>query len=197
MSSLDCDCSSGLLDLLFSPSGCSRLYDVLVPRPEPSPSLDQRRHEMRSYCSQQGITQDTITQLEMAGLRSLALLALLRPADLACHLPLVPASQRRLLAQCLLTLEPGPPYQVAVAVQRFIKLKNKVWSGTGGSTPHKDVPPSNKFKSSSTNTDCLAPQDEISSALNLVDSVRKILECPVCYLPCPPPRIWQVSHNYF
>ena len=34
---------------------------------------------------------------------------------------------------------------------------------------------------------------EVDAALKLVESSKKILECPVCYLTCLPPRIWQVT----
>ena len=34
--------------------------------------------------------------------------------------------------------------------------------------------------------------NEIEAAIKLVEDSRKILECPVCYLTCLPPRIWQV-----
>jgi len=38
--------------------------------------------------------------------------------------------------------------------------------------------------------------DDVTAALKLVESTRKILECPVCYLPCPPPRIWQCDNGH-
>jgi E3 ubiquitin-protein ligase SIAH1 len=38
--------------------------------------------------------------------------------------------------------------------------------------------------------------DEISAALELAETARKLLECPVCYQTCRPPRIWQCTNGH-
>jgi len=188
MPSLDCEETGGLLDLLLSPSGSSPLYNVLVPRPQASPTREDRTIQMSNYCLQHGIHQDTITQLQQAGFRSLSLLALLQSSDLNRLLPQISSTQYRLITSCLLTLDPGPPYQVAVGVQRFLKFKSQLQTD--------EYKPQVNTKTEGTNTACLevAADNDMIAALKLVDNARKILECPVCYLPCPPPRIWQ-CHN--
>ena len=41
-----------------------------------------------------------------------------------------------------------------------------------------------------------AGREGVSAALKLVESTRKVLECPVCYLACPPPRIYQCNNGH-
>ena len=39
-------------------------------------------------------------------------------------------------------------------------------------------------------------EDRVKAALEVVEATRKVLECPVCYLTCPPPRIWQCNNGH-
>ena len=47
-----------------------------------------------------------------------------------------------------------------------------------------------------TETAVLKQMDEVSIALELANQTKKLLECPVCYLICRPPRIWQCSNGH-
>ena len=42
----------------------------------------------------------------------------------------------------------------------------------------------------------LKQMNEVSIALELANQTKKLLECPVCYLICRPPRIWQCSNGH-
>ena len=53
--------------------------------------------------------------LQEAGVRCLALLALLLPRDVARLFPRMRPQQRRLLAICCARLDPRPPYQVLLS----------------------------------------------------------------------------------
>ena len=59
--------------------------------------------------------------------------------------------------------------------------------------PVSSPPPLQMTVATNTSSPAVTPDSEMTAALKLVDGARKILECPVCYLPCPPPRIWQVD----
>ena len=39
-------------------------------------------------------------------------------------------------------------------------------------------------------------EEELKAAQAVVEASRKVLECPVCYLPCPPPRIYQCNNGH-
>ena len=134
--------------------------------------------------------QDSVRMLQEAGVRCLALLALLLPRDVARLFPRMRPQQRRLLAICCARLDPRPPYQVTAAIKRFLArplhaaTHSSAAAEDGGSKPAEDgakAPEGDK--------------SDVEAALKLVDNSKKILECPVCYLTCLPPRIWQVRPN--
>ena len=62
-----------------------------------------------------GCVQDSVRLLQEAGVRCLALLALLLPRDVARLFPRMRPQQRRLLAICCARLDPRPPYQVLLS----------------------------------------------------------------------------------
>ena len=123
--------------------------------------------------------------LQEAGVRCLALLALLLPRDVARLFPRMRPQQRRLLAICCARLDPRPPYQVTAAIKRVLaRPQSSAAAEAGGSKPAEDGAKSPE-----------GDKSDVEAALKLVDNSKKILECPVCYLTCLPPRIWQVRPN--
>ena len=178
------DSTSNLVDLLLSPHGSSPLYQSLVPRHHQDQSLQDRCEELEAHLVSHGLNQDTMRSLLEAGVRSLNLLALLSPSSIRRLFPAMTQQQRRLLEVSIARLDPRPPYQITAGLKRFlaVPVENRVIQEEGDSSPEE--------KSKSVQPD---KQDEVEAALKLVDSSKKILECPVCYLTCLPPRIWQVS----
>ena len=132
-----------------------------------------------------GCVQDSVRLLQEAGVRCLALLALLLPRDVARLFPRMRPQQRRLLAICCARLDPRPPYQVTAAIKRVLaRPQSSAAAEAGGSKPAEDGAKSPE-----------GDKSDVEAALKLVDNSKKILECPVCYLTCLPPRIWQVRPN--
>ena len=85
----------------------------------------------------------------------------------------------------MLLSDPRPPYQVTAAIKRFLaRPQSSAAAEAGGSKPAEDGAKSQE-----------GDKSDVEAALKLVDNSKKILECPVCYLTCLPPRIWQVRPN--
>ena len=85
----------------------------------------------------------------------------------------------------MLLSDPRPPYQVTAAIKRFLaRPQSSAAAEAGGTKPAEDGAKSPE-----------GDKSDVEAALKLVDNSKKILECPVCYLTCLPPRIWQVRPN--
>jgi len=186
MSVLGFEYTSNLVDLLLSPLGSSLLYQNLVPREFHEKSCQEKLDELENHLVSHGLNQDSVRILEEAGIRSCQLLALLIPRDLERMFPTMMLQQRRLLQISIQRLDPRPPYQVTAGLKRFL------------------IPPMNSTSKRPTEEKQLEKKDdtfkernnEIEAAIKLVEDSRKILECPVCYLTCLPPRIWQCNNGH-
>ena len=185
------DSTSNLVDLLLSPHGSSPLYQSLVPRHHQDQSLQDRCEELEAHLVSHGLNQDTMRSLLEAGVRSLNLLALLSPSNIRRLFPAMTQQQRRLLEVSIARLDPRPPYQITAGLKRFlaVPVENRV--------PHELAEAESSSEEDVVKSGQPDKQDEVEAALKLVDSSKKILECPVCYLTCLPPRIWQVSLSCF
>ena len=181
------DYTSNLVDLLLSPHGSSPLYQSLVPREYQDQSVQDRCEELEGHLVSHGLNQDTMRSLLEAGVRSLNLLALLSPGNIRRLFPAMTQQQRRLLEVSIARLDPRPPYQITAGLKRFLAapVENRV--------PQEVADSSSEEKEEEIKSVQPDKQDEVEAALKLVESSKKILECPVCYLTCLPPRIWQVS----
>ena len=180
------DYTSNLVDLLLSPHGSSPLYQSLVPRQYQDQCVQDRCEELEAHLVSHGLNQDTMRSLLEAGVRSLSLLALLSPRNIRRLFPAMTPQQRRLLEVSIARLDPRPPYQITAGLKRFLAAPAEP-----SVTQESSFEEEEEVKSSGQSN----KQDEVDAALKLVDSSKKILECPVCYLTCLPPRIWQVSSS--
>ena len=182
MSALGFEYTSNLVDLLLSPLGSSLLYQNLVPRQFQEKSCQEKIDELQNHLVSHGLNQDSVRILLDAGIRSCQLLALLIPRDLARMFPTMMLQQRRLLQISIQRLDPRPSYQVTAGLKRFlISPMNSTSNRQDDEKPLENIKESAKERNG-----------EIDAAIKLVEDSRKILECPVCYLTCLPPRIWQV-----
>ena len=84
----------------------------------------------------------------------------------------------RLLDICIERLDSRTSYQVSAGLRRYL------------SQPVKNLYKVEESKAGE------ADRGGVSGALRLVESTRKVLECPVCYLACPPPRIYQCNNGH-
>ena len=181
------DYTSTLVDLLLSPYGSSPLYQSLVPRQYHDQSVQDRCEELEAHLVSHGLNQDTMRSLLEAGVRSLSLLALLSLRNIRRLFPAMMPQQRRLLEVSIARLDPRPPYQITAGLKRFLAAPAEP------SVTQEVAESSLEEEEEVKNSGQQDKQDEVDAALKLVDSSKKILECPVCYLTCLPPRIWQVS----
>jgi len=190
MTTLGFEYTSNLVDLLLSPHGSDPLHRSLVPQQPSQISTQERRQELRNHCVLYGLNQDTMGLLSNAGINSVCLLSLLIPKDLSRLLPSISSQQKRLLEICISRLDPRPPYQMTVGLRRLLSspLKNYLLSSSNANVVEKK----NVVVDNEENPD----SENIKAALKLVENTRKILECPVCYLACPPPRIWQCNNGH-
>ena len=140
--------------------------------------------ELKCHLVSHGLNQDSMRMIIEVGVRSLSLLALLSPRDIQRLLPAMTPQQRRLLEVSLARLDPRPPYQVTAGLKRFLAHSTAEVRVTEEVEEKPQAEEQNEQKNKG---------DEVDAALKLVESSKKILECPVCYLTCLPPRIWQVS----
>jgi len=184
------DSTSNLVDLLLSPHGSSPLYQSLVPRHHQDQSLQDRCEELEAHLVSHGLNQDTMRSLLEAGVRSLNLLALLSPSNIRRLFPAMTQQQRRLLEVSIARLDPRPPYQITAGLKRFlaVPVENRV--------PHELAEAESSSEEHVIKIGQPDKQEEVEAALKLVDSSKKILECPVCYLTCLPPRIWQCNNGH-
>ena len=182
------DYTSNLVDLLLSPQGSSPLYQSLVPRQYEDQSVQDRREELERHLVSHGINHDTMRMLLEAGMRSQSLLALLSPRIISRLFPLMIPQQRRLLEISIARLDPRPPYQITAGLKSFLAAKLKPNVSVADQIPSEE-------KESKAEEPSRDKKDEIEVALMLVESSTKILECPVCYQTCLPPRIWQVIED--
>ena len=94
----------------------------------------------------------------------------------------------RLLEICIKRLDWRPSYQVSVGLRRYLsrplQTLFKVLEERGGGSAGE-----------SRETSRLG-EEKVKAALAVVEATRKVLECPVCYLTCPPPRIWQCNNGH-
>ena len=94
----------------------------------------------------------------------------------------------RLLEICIQRLDWRPSYQVSVGLRRYFsrplktlfKVLEEREDRSAGEAPQTARP----------------GEDKVKAALEVVKATRKVLECPVCYLTCPPPRIWQCNNGH-
>lgn len=187
-----CDITSGLVDLLAAPDGSKAFYDKMVPQsvdqslsvsPPTAMSVESSQEKtprLVEHCLSYGLTRATIGQIMERGFRSLQLLSLLPPKVIPKKFPDMCDRQRSLLRNCIRALATysKPEYQVVRALQL---LEEK----TGNSQYCPESP--DKHSNQST---------EIKGAVVLMNSVKKILECPVCYQIYGPPRIWQCTNGH-
>jgi len=193
MTTLGFEYTSNLVDLLLSPQGSEPLHRSLVPQPFQQKTLQERQQELENHCVSHGLNQDSLRMLNDAGFKSVCLLSLLLPVDISRMLPAISSQQKRFLEICISRLDPRPPYQMTVGLRRLLSspLRNYL------STFHANQIKKKETINSNANPDPNnGLSDELRAALKLVESSRKILECPVCYLPCPPPRIWQCKNGH-
>ena len=170
----------------MSPLGSSPLYQNLVPRQFQEQSDQERISELEQHLVSHGLNQETVGMCLDAGVRTLQLLALLQPRDVVRLFPRMPGQQRRLLEISIRRLDPRPSYQITAGLKRF--LTNPAQTDTKKYS--EEVNEKIEIKQFRDEGSVAA---ETKAALQLVESSKKILECPVCYLTCLPPRIWQVS----
>merc|ERR1719300_589304 len=168
MAVLGFEYTSSLVDLLLSPGGSSPLYQTLVPRQFQEESIQEKIDLLENHLVSHGLNSESVRMLLEAGVRSLQLLALLGPGDLLRKFHGMPSQQRRLLEVSIRRLDPRPSFQVTAGLKSVQDSKTE--NGRDAS--------------------------EIEAALKLVENSKKILECPVCYLPCQPPRIWQCNNGH-
>jgi len=186
MSALGFEYTSNLVDLLLSPLGSSMLYQNLVPRQFQEKSCQEKIDELENHLVSHGLNQDSVRILLEAGVRSCQLLALLIPRDLARMFPTMMLQQRRLLQISIQRLDPRPSYQVTAGLKRFL-----ISPMNSTSERREDEKPIENIKGITKDR-----KNEIEAAVKLVEDSRKILECPVCYLTCLPPRIWQCNNGH-
>ena len=87
----------------------------------------------------------------------------------------------RLLEISIKRLDSRPSYQISAGLRRYLSQPLR--------TLFRVLEDSDRKAGDS------GESERVSAALKLMESTRKVLECPVCYLPCPPPRIWQVGSS--
>ena len=182
------DTTSNLVDLLLSPHGSSPLYQSLVPRQYQDQSAQDRLEDLECHLVSHGLNQDTMRTLLEAGVRSLSLLALLSPGNIPRLFPAMTPQQRRLLEVSIARLDPRPPYQITAGLKRLLAAPTEL---NFAEDVEKSLENEEEGKNEQPARD--KKHDEVDAALKLVESSKKILECPVCYLTCLPPRIWQVT----
>jgi len=187
MAVLGFEYTSSLVDLLLSPGGSSPLYQTLVPRQFQEESIQEKIDLLENHLVSHGLNSESVRMLLEAGVRSLQLLALLGPGDLLRKFQGMPSQQRRLLEVSIRRLDPRPSFQVTAGLKRFFKDSSQIQRID--KINHVDSVQDSK-------TDNGRDASEIEAALKLVENSKKILECPVCYLPCQPPRIWQCNNGH-
>jgi len=188
-----CDITSGLIDLLAAPDGSKTFYSQMVPHTvggslsvsSPTAMSAESTQEMTprlvEHCLSYGLTRASIGQILERGFRSIQLLSLLPTKVIPSKFPSMDDRQRSLLRRCIRALATysKPEYQVVRALQLLEER-------TGNSQYYPETPdkPSNLSTT------------EINGAVGLMNSVKKILECPVCYQIYGPPRIWQCTNGH-
>eukprot|EP00092_Neocalanus_flemingeri_P038702 GFUD01042141.1.p1 GENE.GFUD01042141.1~~GFUD01042141.1.p1 ORF type:complete len:443 (+),score=104.77 GFUD01042141.1:137-1465(+) len=193
MTTLGFEYTSNLVDLLFAPHGSEPLHRSLVPQQPQNKTLQERLKELENFCVSHGLNQDSLTILNEAGFKSVSLLSLLLSSNISRLFPTISSQQKRFLEICISRLDPRPPYQMTVGLRRLLSSPLRNFLTTFHEEPNKKKENRNPNPNPEQNTEL---SDELRSALKLVESSRKILECPVCYLACPPPRIWQCNNGH-
>jgi len=187
MNGVNCDISSGLIDLISSPNGLKDFHNQIVPHIEDSSISAYPPHELTSrlveHCLAYGLTRKTIGQVVEGGFRSLALLSLLPVEMIASKFADIGDRQRHLLTTCVSALDryTRPQYQIVRGLQQ-LQLED---ASTRKSIVDKRL---HSMESMDKN--------EVSGALDLMNTVKKLLECPVCYQVCASPRIWQCTNGH-
>eukprot|EP00088_Acartia_fossae_P046687 TRINITY_DN5047_c0_g1_i5.p1 TRINITY_DN5047_c0_g1~~TRINITY_DN5047_c0_g1_i5.p1 ORF type:complete len:471 (+),score=100.67 TRINITY_DN5047_c0_g1_i5:101-1513(+) len=200
---VNCDITSGLVDLLSAPDGSASFYNQMVPNTGSSgtpahyplypigvgsASLssgaggEDMTQRMVDHCISYGLTRNSVNKLLERGFRSLQLLSLLPPETIPVKFGDMCDRQRSLLRMCIRALATysKPEYQVVRALQ-LLEEKTR----NGGQC----------MKGASSNCPNLS-RNEISGAMDLLNNVKKILECPVCYQIFGGPRVWQCSNGH-
>ena len=178
MSRISCDTSSGLVDLILSPRGSQPFYGQLVPRTTPPRERKDLINDLITYCSSYGVSRYSLDLVVSRGFISKALLALMPVDKLENKFPEISSRDKDLLRLCISSLDQRPEYQVSIGLAMLSKPISSF----------VDIP---EMESVNLNRD-----DEISAALELAETARKLLECPVCYQTCRPPRIWQCTNGH-
>jgi len=192
MTTLGFEYTSNLVDLLMSPCGSDPLHRSLVPQQSQYSSAQERHQELVDHCVSYGLNMETLGILSRAGVKSVCLLSLLLPSDVSRLLPALTSHQKRLLLICISRLDPRPPYQMTVGLRRLLSSPIKTYVGTNfDNQEHKKV-----YSNDENDEESNAESEDLKSALTFLENSRKILECPVCYLPCPPTRIWQCNNGH-
>lgn len=190
MRQLSCDITSGLLDLLFSPHGSQVLFKRrLVPSTSlPTDSVQDSQAQVITYCHTYGLTTTTIDQLLAHGFVTLKLLALLpsHPTVVLQHFPTLPVGQQKLLILCLASLDPRPEFQITQGLHSLVKQPASM-------AELREVELEAELEQ---NTVTAKPDQSVAAALELSSVTLKLLECPVCYQTCLPPRIWQCTNGH-
>ena len=186
MATLGFEYTSNLVDLLMSPCGSDPLHRSLVPQQSHHSSAQERHQELVDHCVSYGLNMETLGVLGRAGINSVCLLSLLLPSDVSRLLPTLTSHQKRLMLICISRLDPRPPYQMTVGLKRLLSSPIKTYLGSNFDDQDQKKVMNNDENGEETNA------GDMKSALTFLENSRKILECPVCYLPCPPTRIWQV-----
>jgi len=186
--------TSNLVDLLLSPNGSEPLFQSLVPHQYIQKNFLERCQDLDNHCISHGLNQETLRMLHQAGFRSLCLLSLLLPSDISRLWPFISSQQKRFLEICISRLDPRPPYQMSVGLRRLLSspLKNYLRNITDKAAKKKEDKNSESNKEQSNDNLSI----ETKAALKLMEGTKKVLECPVCYLPCPPPRIYQCNNGH-
>jgi len=196
MTTLGFEYTSNLVDLLMSPHGSDPLHRSLVPQQFSLTSSQERQQELVDHCVSYGLNMETMGTLSRAGINSVCLLSLLQPSDVSRLMPSLTNHQKRLMLICISRLDPRPPYQMTVGLKRLLSspLKSFLCSPhvVQDTEPKKNVDQNINNQNNENNSE----SGSLTTALNFLESSRKILECPVCYLACPPTRIWQCNNGH-
>ena len=181
MKLISCDMTSGLIDLILSPSGSLPFYHRLVPASKDCKSKTELSEKLVDYCYSYGLTRTTANLIVERGFFSLPLLALLPKETIAVKFPDISERQRHLIKVCIASLDPRPEYQISQGLN--------ILAGTSRMTKKLKL-------DHEEDNDEPSRAEEISSALELASQTKKLLECPVCYQICRPPRIWQCTNGH-
>ena len=178
MSRVSCDSSSGLVDLICSPGGSQSFYRQLVPRTTGPRERKDLISDLTVFCLSYGVSKHCLDLVVSRGFISKALLALLPVDKLEEKFPEISSRDKNLLRNCISSLDHRPEYQVSIGLGMLAK-------------------PSSSMKEDPDKEDVTPNRDaEITAALELAETARKLLECPVCYQTCRPPRIWQCTNGH-